>query len=402
MANAKHSPNGRLGSLKKYPVLILFFVCLYGLFLFDLVTPDKKTSALENTSLTQRPTLSLAGKDFGGAVNAVNDYFTTYTRYVKDQVAGRDLWVSAQAGMETLLFQKQENGGMLLGKDGMMFTRAYGLLASEQKRLPMNTNAVCKLASRYPGKVTLLVAPSAALVYPEKVPTAAPLLDEATAVEDIMAQAAAAGAKAVDVRPALAAHSEEYLYYRTDHHWTTAGAYYAYDAFCESIGLPTRFDRAAHTAVTVPDFYGTSFSKARTPTAQADSITYYDIPNQMAVYRVQKDGTMAAPETTTGLYNMAQWQEYDKYAAFLYGNNGYSRIEGNGTGSILVVKDSYANSFVPYLTENYATVDVVDFRGYASGLDSLIAGNDYDTILVLYSFASFKADLYLNRAGLEG
>ena len=93
---------------------------------------------------------------------------------------------------------------------------------------------------------------------------------------------------------------------------------------------------------------------------------------------------------------------YDKYAMFLHGNNGLSRVEGDGSGKILVIKDSYANCFVPYLTANYAAIDVVDFRNYNYGLDQLIADNDYDQILVLYSFDSFKGDPYLYRAGVTG
>ncbi len=405
--DGKHAAGGRFGKklkeLAAHPALVLFFVFLFGLFFLDLAVPDKDRSELENTTLAQRPTLSLEGKNLSGVASAVNDYFTGYSRYVKEQVAGRDGWIGLQAGFETLLFQKTESGGMLLGKNGQMFARTYGLLSGEQKRLPLNTNAVCSLAQRWPGRVTVLLAPAASTVYPEQVPAGAPLLDEDACLDDAFAAFAAAGASVLDVRETLRAHSDEYIYYRTDHHWTTTGAYYAYVAYCQAQGL-TPFDRAAHTAVEVPGFYGTSYAKARTPFAKADTITYYDLPNRMQVYTVQGNGTLAAPAdgAATGLYDPNQWAAYDKYAAFLYGNNGFSRIEGDGTGRVLVVKDSYANSFVPYLTANYAVIDVVDFRAYPAGLDSLIAENDYDQVLVLYSFASFKADLYLSRAGLAG
>lgn len=405
--DGKHAAGGRFGKklkeLAAHPALVLFFVFLFGLFFLDLAVPDKDRSELENTTLAQRPTLSLEGKSLAGAATAVNDYFTSYSKYVKEQVAGRDGWIGLQAGFETLLFQKTESGGMLLGKNGQMFARTYGLLSGEQKRLPLNTSAVCSLAQRWPGRVTVLLAPAASTIYPEQVPAGAPLLDEDAYLDDAFAAFAGAGASVLDVRDTLRAHSEEYIYYRTDHHWTTTGAYYAYEAYCEAQGL-TPFDRAAHTAVEVPNFYGTSYAKARIPFAEADTITYYDLPNRMQVYTVQGNGTLAAPAdgAATGLYDEAQWAAYDKYAAFLYGNNGFSRIEGDGTGRVLVVKDSYANSFVPYLTANYAVIDVVDFRAYPAGLDSLIAENDYDQVLVLYSFASFKADLYLSRAGLTG
>ena len=111
---------------------------------------------------------------------------------------------------------------------------------------------------------------------------------------------------------------------------------------------------------------------------------------------------------------MQKFNTRDKYAAFLDGNNGYSTIEGRGTGSILVVKDSYANSFVPYLTENYAKIGVVDFRNFKYGLEihlfdlrynktslkDYIAQNDIDSVLVLYNFQTFIADtnlIYISR-----
>ena len=202
------------------------------------------------------------------------------------------------------------------------------------------------------------------------------------------------------MRQTLASHSGEYIFYRSDHHWTSDGAYYAYDALCGALGL-TPFDRAAHTAETVPDFYGTSYAKCRQWNAKPDTITYYDLPSTLTVYQVSAADSFA-PLSETGLYNTGKFASYDKYGAFLYGNNGLSRLSGTGSGSILVIKDSYANCFVPYLTENYANVDVVDLRFYNYGLDGLIGENNYDQILVLYSFASFKADTKLAVLGLAG
>ena len=123
-----------------------------------------------------------------------------------------------------------------------------------------------------------------------------------------------------------------------------------------------------------------------------DTITWYDLPNQLTIYNVTAAG-QPTDGTDTGLYDTDM---------FLHGNNGLSRVQGDGAGKILVIKDSYANCFVPYLTANYADIDVVDFRNYNFGLDQLIADNDYDQILVLYSFDSFKSDPYLYRAGVTG
>ena len=391
---AKHSK--RSASIFRYPVLLAFSLFFVGLFALDLVTPDRAYSELENTTLSQRPSLSSFSAD------GLNKFFTAYTKYVKDQVAGRDNWVALQSTVETKVMQKEQSGGILLGKEHMMFPRTYGLVSSETRTLPKNTAALESLCRRYPGLVNVMLVPAASAVYPENVPAGAPLLDEDRYLDALSEAVQTAGGRFVDVRQTLADHKGEYIYYRTDHHWTSTGAYYAYQQLCTALGL-TPFDPSAHTARTAEGFYGTHYSKARTPDAEPDTITYYNLPNALTIYTVTAPGQPAEGETT-GLYDTDKLSVYDKYAMFLHGNNGLSRIKGDATGRgrVLVIKDSYANCFVPYLTANYADIDVVDFRNYNYGLDQLIADNGYDQILVLYSFDSFKSDPYLYRAGAAG
>ena len=212
----------KTSSLLHYPVLVVFSLFFIGLFALDMVTPDRSYSELENTTLSQRPALTQF------TAKGLNSYFTAYTKYVKDQVAGRDQWISLQSVVETTLLQKQQNGGILLGKEHMMFPRTYGLLSSEERTLPKNTAALTSLCQRYPGKVNVLLAPAASDIYKENVPANAPLLDEDGYLDQLSAAVQAAGGSFVDVRQTLAAHKSEYIYYRTDHHWTTKGAYLAY------------------------------------------------------------------------------------------------------------------------------------------------------------------------------
>ncbi len=153
-------------------MLLAFGLFFLGLFVLDLVTPDRAYSELENTTLAQRPKLTAPTAD------GLNSYFTGYTKYVKDQVFGRDEWISLQGFVETALFQKTQNGGILLGKEHKMFPRTYGLLASETRTLPKNTAALESLCQRYPGKVNVMLVPAASVIYPENVPAGAPLLHE--------------------------------------------------------------------------------------------------------------------------------------------------------------------------------------------------------------------------------
>ena len=110
-----------------------------------------------------------------------------------------------------------------------------------------------------------------------------------------------------------------------------------------------------------------------------------------AVEQVTIDG-----EEVNGLHDLQKFEERDKYGAFLRGNNGLTVIKssaGPGDGSrILVIKDSYGNSFVPYLLYNYDEVQVVDLRAMAGKMSDLLAENDYDDILLLYSFMNFASD----------
>ena len=109
---------------------------------------------MENTTLSQRPALTQL------SAKGLNSYFTAYTKYVKDQVFGRDNWISLQSVVETTLLQKEQSGGILLGKEHMMFPRTFGLLDSENRTLPKNTAAVEALCQRHPGKVDVLLAPA--------------------------------------------------------------------------------------------------------------------------------------------------------------------------------------------------------------------------------------------------
>ena len=115
-------PKKRVSSLKQYPVLAAFTLFFAALFVLDLVTPDRAYSELENTTLTQRPKLTAV------SVDGLNNYFTNYTKYVKDQVFGRDQWISLQSLAETTLSQKTQSGGILLGREHRMFARRYRVL----------------------------------------------------------------------------------------------------------------------------------------------------------------------------------------------------------------------------------------------------------------------------------
>lgn len=378
--------------LLRYPVVLVFFLFLFGYTLFDLTQTDREYSEFENKYLAQKPPFTM--KAF---LN--NEWTQDYEEYINDQFVLRDDWITLKSVCESMLL-KIENNGIAYGEDGYMFEKFTTLSGDQRAQYDRNLGyAMTFLNNHQNDNVTFAIIPNAYAIMPEKLPAGLEQIDQLALIQEAYAQAPES-AGIVDFSGTLTEHKDEYIYYRTDHHWTSLGAYYAYQQLCGTLGL-IPFDPAAHTALTAENFYGTHYSKARTWNAVPDTITYYDLPNSLTIYNVTAAGQPADGQTT-GLYDTDKLNVYDKYAMFLHGNNGLSRIEGDGTGRILVIKDSYANCFAPYLTANYAQIDVVDFRNYNYGLDQLIADNDYDQILVLYSFDSFKSDPYLYRAGVAG
>lgn len=373
-----------------YPLLALSALVLFGGALINILAPKRTQIELENRKAAQFPALSVDGLLDGS-------WQTSFANWMQDQFLLRDQWINTQRATDEIVFQKVEEGGILLGKDHWMFTKLFTVDESTQKQLDKNIQAVSDFAAKYPGKVTFLLAPSASVIYPENLPVGAPMVNEDAMLDEIFSQIGQ-NADVLDLRDTFTANKQDYLYFKTDHHWTPNGAYLAYQQFCALKGLEP-FDRSAHESVVVEDFQGTHYSATRLWNVENDSITYYPLDNPMTIYRITGEAQYEA-ETTENLINTEKFETRDKYAAFLDGNNGYSVIEGNGTGSILVVKDSYANSFIPYLTENYAKIGVIDFRNFKYGLDSTIEKEGYDQILILYNFQTFIADtnlIYISR-----
>lgn len=373
--------------LTKYPVLILFFSILILFTLVDLFYPDRDFSELENTTLQQRPSFNLT--------RLINNQWTAdYGDYVKEQFMFRDAWIDLQSRAESLLLQKVEVGGMVVGQANgktALYTKQFSLKESEAPQLEKNTGYVSQFLGRYPN-ATFMLVPSASLIYQDQLPVDTPMLDEDGYLDQIFGSIGSPS-QILDLRDLLTQHRQEYLYYRTDHHWTTQGAFLAYQSYCRQLGLTPA--EPSGEPVEIPEFYGTSYSASRLWNADWDTITYYPMDNSMTVYDTMGENSFKE-RFTSGLYDTDKLETRDKYAMFLYGNNALSRIQGDGEGKILVIKDSYANCFVPFLTSNFAQIDVLDLRSYSYSLDSLIKENGYDQILILYNFQSFKADGFLS------
>ncbi len=351
--------------LLKFPLVIVFmgFVAVFSI--VDSLTPEQQRTDYE--VLTTRPNFSLSE-----LLN--NRYTPKYEQYVNDQFVLRDEFIDLKSRFEWLL-TKVENNGVIYGDDDNMFAK---LFFTESEQLKQNTAALGEFVGRHGDKVTVLIAPVASNILQDDLPFNPPMIDENAVIDDIFA--AAQGANIVDVRDVLLQHSDEYIYYRNDHHWTTYGAYLAYEQYTQTHQL-TPFDLSSAVAVKVPNFLGTHYSKSKYFASVPDTLTYYEL-----------DNTLTLDGEELPIYDLSKTEQADKYAIFLQGNPGFVEVQGDGKGRVLVIKDSYANSFVPFLTANYERIDIIDYRLYNGSATELINEEQYDDVLILYNSTTFAED----------
>lgn len=361
-------------AFKIYPVLVLFAVFLAGGFIADGLTPARAFSDLENRYLQQFPKLTLK-------TLFDNSFTLKYETYINDQFVLRDGWITLKSVAEAGL-GKIENNGVVYGKDHYLFEKYK---TYDEERFAANLGYLETFAAAYPDlPKTLMLVPSAYEMMPDSVPFGLGNIAQTPLIDSVYERLEQAGFDSVPLESVLDGAGETQLYYRTDHHWTTEGAWRAYRALCEKLHRPAvspdGFERREQGG-----FYGTHFSKAKLFSAIPDTIVWYEVP---------VDSVVINGEEKDGLYDLSKLSERDKYAMFLYSNNGVTEIQNAAApeGSILVLKDSYANSFVPFLTQSYRTVIVVDLRSLGQPLSELIADWTPDRALFLYSFSNFASD----------
>lgn len=345
----------------------------------NLLTPQKEFSETENRYLQTCPSFSLDDL-FSGRFTSAFEAYTT------DQFWNRDGWV----GLKTLTQYAalgRDNGRAYFGRDGYLFekTDAYDTALVES-----NCDAVATFIARAQALVPdlqarVMLVPTAAAIFPEKLPPLAPVPDQ-RAVIDRMGQAV--GDSLVNPWDALTAAKADGPFYRTDHHWTTAGAYAGYTAWAASMQLTPTLRDAFQVQLLTEEFYGTVYSKANLYTIQPDRMEAWTTAAQETCSATWEGGSLPS------LYDPSFLEQKDKYAYFLGGNHPFARVEGSADNGrvLLLIKDSYANAMVPFLTAHYETILLVDPRYYKTPLTDLLTEEKVTDLLVLYNVSGFAQE----------
>ena len=360
----------------KYNLFLTVLFCLFigGMLVGSLVLPDRTFSPVENRNLAQAPSFSWESVTSGEFMADAEDY-------VNDQILGRDFWVALKAWSERLS-GKQENNGVYFAKENTLISR---LETPDQETLDTNAGYVNALVHNVDVPVYFGVIPSSAAIWSDRLPAGAPTADEKAIIDglyDIVQT------HVVDLYGALEAHKGEELYYRTDHHWTSLGAYYGYAALMDTMGLEAvPLDESGKVTVS-EDFYGTLYSTSGVRWLPPDHIDRY-ISDRGVTVTAYPNG---APEPGS-LYVDSFLSQKDQYSSFLGGNKPLCVIETEHTEApkVLLIRDSYSDSLAPFLTQSFSEIHLFDPRYNLTSVKDYVEQNAIDAVVVLYSISNFTA-----------
>lgn len=368
------------GKKSDYWILLIFLLFLYGTLAANLFTKDRKFSPMENRMLAQKPKLTAEAVLSGS-------YMEAYETYMTDQFVARDAWIGLK-GLNERALGKQISHGVYYGKDGYL---AEQLLSFNEEQLEKNRAAVEAFCRRTDSKVYFALIPGSVEINRDKFSPFLSDVDQRAVIEFLYQGISDAGAVCVNLYDTLWEHRQEALFYRTDHHWTSLGAYYGYEAFLEAKGEPPVSLSAYTKTLRSENFYGTLYSKTGAFWLKPDQIHTYVEDEGIKVLHVDgsvKEGT---------LYEEGRLSEKDQYSMFLGGNQPLAIIhtENADKPKLLVIRDSYFDAMAPFLTPHYSEIYVVDFRYNRSDVEAFMEENGITEVLICYSLANFHEDANL-------
>ncbi|MDE7310785.1 MAG: hypothetical protein K2N87_04055 [Eubacterium sp.] len=301
-----------------------------------------------------------------------------------DQFICRDLWMKFATALQRAV-GFQDIGGVYFGKNGYYFERVLDSGISGI-RWQNNLQFVEQFADTYHTNVTFMPVPSKGSLFQCLLPANAVLYDS----DRFYCQASQKLQKAgfLDIRPVLLEFKGgRQLYFKTDHHWTMDAAYLAYTAWCAAHGTePASLESFAPECVR-NDFFGTLYSKAPDFWAQPDE---FFLPSNIPDAEATIDG-----RKTDCIYDWDKLDSKDKYGVYFGGNFGRIdiHIKNNpDSKTLLVIKDSFANSLVPFLMAGYGSIHMIDLRYYNQPVSKLMQEINPTETLVLYETSNFAQD----------
>lgn len=363
--------NKKIARISQAVTAVLFCAFLAGFGLLHILLPDRTFSPVENRTLSKMP-------DFSWSALVDGSYTSKLEKYLEDQFPLRDGWMGLKNRYEYLLGKREFHGVYLCG-DRLIHK------IEDASRAEQNIAYLQKLTELTNIPVYLGLIPTAAEVYRDQLPAGAENFDQAAYLEKV--RESVPDAVWVDMEKWMDGASGVSLFYRTDHHWTSAGAWHGYAALMEAMGEP--FEPLGTPETVSDDFYGTLYSSSGVHWLAPDTIERYVSGEGVTVENFEKGDTH-------GLYVDSFLGEKDKYASFLGGNTPLYIIRNPEAASeekLLVVRDSYSDAMAPFLSQYFAEIHLVDLRYYRTSVAEYARENGMDRIFVCYSVENFVKDM---------
>lgn len=363
---------------------IVFCVAVVLLMIVNILVSDKAQSSDEDRWLASRP-------EFYWESLISGDYMEKYEVYLKDQFAGRQWFRDLKVTLKRLGGSKEENG-ILIGKGGQLLE---SIAVPEQETLTDNLDAIEKFAKVHKDMtVNMMLVPDAANVLSGKLPA----LYSATDQKRMSAQVKRELEESVnwiDVDSILNKHVDEDIYYKTDKHWTSLGAYYVFEESAVQLGIQKSAAGKFATYPITASFNGNLSSR---------SGYKQNVKEVIDIYVQAEGGTdvvvnyVDEQRKTASLYDSSKLKSSNQYEVFLGGDTSVIDIKttSENSGRLLVIKDSFANSFIPFLTPYYREIVVVDPKYYGGTIQDIMDTYRITDTLILYSGNTFFQDNHIS------
>lgn len=371
-------------------MIALFSIVLLAVPIATFAMPKQTFSENENRTLATFPELTNKKGEFKWdylTVRDKNSFMDDFEVYFGDHLVGRETWVQAKNKLEALIGKQEINGIYTIDDQMIQVFTEYDEVSVSESIDAMNT-----FAANHPDlPCSIMLSPTVQEFYLSKMPAYNGYLSQKNFIENVYKQMD--NFTTIDCLSFMSEHKDDYLFYRTDHHWTSLGAYYAYCSAAKSLGYSAYSLNDFNIETASSDFRGTLFSKTLDHSINPDSIDYYHLKNN-------------APEITMTVFTGAEEKVYDslyvrdyldvkdKYSSFTGSNQPIINIDTNieNGKKLLLVKDSYAHSLVPFLANHYEKITMVDMRYIRGDLNNYINIGEYNQALFMFNATSFSTD----------
>lgn len=367
----------------KYIPAVVFLIFIYGMALWFLFSPKTDYSSSEKRYLQKFPDANVE-KVLSG------EFGSEFETFFADQFPQRNTWVGLNA-YTALAEGNNGASGVYNCKNGYLINKPV----STDNNLDKNVGAVVDFSKTIDAPTTVMLVPSTGYIADDVLPTFHDKYNDDEDISRISSTLSKEKIGFVDLRERFKSEYKNgsQLYYKTDHHWTTKGAYTGYQELCKALGI-TPIDDSTLKKDSYPDFYGTTYSSSGFWLTPPDNIEIWSNPKNSDKNISVKITEGANVKTSGSMYFTDHLKEDDKYPVFIDGNHALTEITNTNAknGTILLIKDSFSHSLAPFLAENYSKVVLVDLRYYKESVSQLVSTYNPEQVVVLYGIDNLATD----------